>query len=284
MQSTPTVSIIIPAYNAAAFIGETIDSILNQTYSDFEIIVINDGSTDDMVQTLHQVFGMTEGGVKSFSDTRILYFYKQNEGVSIARNTGFGFSKGQYIVFFDADDVMSPDFLEKRLGALEDNKEVDFCCGMLDFFPIKKEQLGACDDIPSEILLYNQRIETCPSNYMFRRSVVERVTFHPQLASTADRFFLLQIAQFAKGIRIKEGKLRYRFNPNSMSGRLTPFYVKDNERFYQLLEDNKLIPKSLENAALLKGYYILGAMNWKIGRWLKAGKFFIKWSLVKIVY
>jgi teichuronic acid biosynthesis glycosyltransferase TuaG len=266
MQSTPTVSIIIPAYNAAAFIGETIESILKQTYSDFEVIVINDGSTDD-----------TEGGVKSFSDTRILYFYKQNQGVSIARNTGFGFSKGKYLVFFDADDVMSPDFLEKRLGALEGNKEIGFCCGILEFFPIHKEQLGACEDIPSGILLYNQRIETCPSNYMFRRSVVERVNFHPQLASTADRYFLLQIAQFATGSRVEGGNLRYRFNPNSMSGRLTPQYLEDNERFYQLLKDNKLIPNYIEKDALLKGYYILGAMNWKMGRWLKSISYLVKW-------
>lgn len=269
----PLVSIIIPAYNAAAFIRETLDSILAQTYSDFEIIVVNDGSTDD-----------TEGVVKSFSDKRIHYKFKQNEGVSITRNYGFDLSKGKYIVFFDADDLMTVDFLEKRVEALENNKDIGFCCGILEFFPIYKEQLGACDDIPREILLYNQRIETCPSNYMFRRSVIERVKFHPQLASTADRFFLLQIAQFAKGSRVEGGNLRYRFNPNSMSGRLTPFYVEDNERFYQLLEVNKLIPKCLANAARLKGYYILGAMNWKIGRWLKGVKFLIKWSWINIVH
>ena len=272
MKGIPTVSIVIPAYNTAAFIRETLGSILAQTYSDFDIIVINDGSTDG-----------TEGVVKSFSDKRIRYAFKSNEGVSIARNTGFSFSQGQYIVFFDADDVMRSDFLEKRVGALENNKAIDFCCGILEFFPIHKEQLGACDDIPSEILLYNQRIETCPSNYMFRRSVVERVKFHPQLSSTADRFFLLQVAQFAKGIRIEEGKLQYRFNPNSMSGRLTPQYVEDNERFYQLLNDNKLIPKHLEKAALLKGYYILGAMNWKISKLFKALKYFIKLLLTFVL-
>ena len=253
MQENPLVSIVIPAYNAAPFIKYTIDSILAQTYSNFEIIIINDGSTDN-----------TEGVVKNFSDARIQYFFKQNEGVSIARNTGFKYTRGSYIVFFDADDLMSFDFLEKRINALKGNKDIGFCCGNLEFFPIHKEQQGACDDIPSEILLYYSHIETCPSNYMFRRNVVEKVSFHPQLASSADRFFLLQVAQFAKGKRIVDSNLKYRFSSAGMSGTLTQRLVDDNTRFYELVQKYDLIPQGIYRKVKLKEYYILAGMNWKM--------------------
>ena len=92
----------------------------------------------------------------------------------------------------------------------------------------------------------------------------------------------MKIAQIVKGGKVEGGKLHYRFNPNSMSGRLTSQFVKDNERFYQLLKEHKIVPKSLEKVAFLKGYYILGAMNWKISKQLKAFWYLVKWSWVKI--
>jgi glycosyltransferase involved in cell wall biosynthesis len=260
------VSIIIPAYNAAAFIQETLDSILAQTYINFEVIVIDDGSRDN-----------TAGVVKQVLDKRISYKFKENEGVTIARNYGFPFSKGQYIVFFDHDDLMPPDFLEKRVEVLADNEGIGFCCGKLEFFPNYKEQFGACDDIPREILLYYQHIETCPSNYVFRRNLIEQIKFQPNLAIAADRFFLLQIAQLSKGKRIEEAKLKYRFESTNFSAQLTPRYVEDNELYYRLLETHKLIPKQIENLAKQKGYYILGAMNFKVSRPFRAFKYLVKW-------
>jgi teichuronic acid biosynthesis glycosyltransferase TuaG len=258
MQSSPTVSIIIPAYNAAAFIGETIDSILNQTYSDFEIIVINDGSTDD-----------TEGGVKFFLDKRVQYFYKKNEGVSIARNTGFGFSKGKYLVFFDADDVMSPDFLERRVKALDKNTEIGFYCGEVEHFPIKNEKpiYGACLDISREILLYQQDISTCPSNYMFRRSVLEthKIQFHPELSSPADRLFLMQVAAVTQGERVEGGHLKYRVREGSMSA-LTEKWLADNEKFYTLLKQLKLIPPKIATEVSFKKNNIFARVNWRLNR------------------
>jgi glycosyltransferase involved in cell wall biosynthesis len=265
-ESKGLVSIIIPAYNAAVFIQETLDSILAQTYKNFEIIIIDDGSKDN-----------TEGVVKQYTDKRISYKVKENEGVSIARNYGFPFSKGQYIVFFDHDDLMPIDFLEKRVEVLDDNDGIGFCCGKLEFFPKYKEQYGACEDIPREILLYYQHIETCPSNYLFRRNLVEKVKFHPNLAIAADRFFLLQIAQLSKGKRIEEAKLKYRFESTNFSAQLTPRYVEDNELYYTLLETHKLIPKQIANLAKQKGNYILGAMNFKISRPYQAFKYVVKW-------
>jgi glycosyltransferase involved in cell wall biosynthesis len=238
-ESNRLVSIVIPAYNAGQYIVETLNSILAQTYPHFEIIIINDGSTDN-----------TEGVVKKYSDTRIQYCFQENKGVSIARNNGFSKTKGAYIVFFDADDIMSPDFLEARLAVLDKDIKLDFCCGTLVFFPNHKEQLGACTDIPREVLLYQSNIETCPSNYLFRRKILEKVRFDPQLSSTADRFFLLQVGQISKGKRVEKGTLHYRFMPDSMSGQLSEKMVDDNALFYKKLIAADLIPTDFKKRSI----------------------------------
>lgn len=93
-------SIVIPLYNKANSISETLQSVLNQTYTDFEIIIVNDGSTDNSLEMVRQ-----------FKDERIRIFSKSNGGVSSARNFGIKQAKGKYIALLDADDLWKPDFL-----------------------------------------------------------------------------------------------------------------------------------------------------------------------------
>lgn len=94
-------SVIIPAYNAALYIKESIGSVLKQTFSDFEIVVVDDGSKDETGEI-----------VKTIKDDRIHYIYQPNGGVSSARNTGISNAKGEYICFLDADDFWKPNHLE----------------------------------------------------------------------------------------------------------------------------------------------------------------------------
>ena len=96
-----TFSIIIPVFNKELFVSNTLKSVLSQTFSDFEIIVVNDGSTDD-----------SEEIILTLQDERIRYFYKENEGVAVARNFGILQSKAAFICFLDADDYWYPTFLE----------------------------------------------------------------------------------------------------------------------------------------------------------------------------
>jgi len=97
----PFFSVIIPLYNKENFIEKTIQSVLQQSFQDFEIIIINDGSSD-----------RSEEKVLQFSDTRIRYFKKENQGVAIARNLGIEKASSDYICFLDADDYWYPNFLE----------------------------------------------------------------------------------------------------------------------------------------------------------------------------
>src|SRR5687768_8604160 len=107
--SVPLVSVIIPVYNGANYIAETIDSVLHQPVRDLEIIVVDDGSTDHLKEVLEQFIAKNQ----------IVYISQVNQGVSIARNHGYRKSRGQYIAFLDADDVWLNDNLETKLNKFE---------------------------------------------------------------------------------------------------------------------------------------------------------------------
>ncbi|MGI8668594.1 MAG: glycosyltransferase family 2 protein, partial [Aridibacter sp.] len=105
----PLVSVIIPAYNAEQFISQTIESVLGQTLKDFEIVVVDDGSTDE-----------TAGIAESYG-APVRCIRKTNGGVSRARNTGIEHAVGKYIAFLDADDLWEPTKLEKQVALLDAN-------------------------------------------------------------------------------------------------------------------------------------------------------------------
>lgn len=94
-------SIVIPVFNKEKFVANTLKSVLSQTFSDYEIIIVNDGSTDN-----------SEAVIKTFTDERIQYFSKENEGVAVARNFGIDKAKSDFVCFLDADDFWHPTFLE----------------------------------------------------------------------------------------------------------------------------------------------------------------------------
>jgi len=111
----PAVSIILPAYNCEKYIAKAIESVLQQTFTDFELIIINDGSTD-----------RTEEIIKSFSDPRILYQVNNtNKGLVFTLNKGIDTAKGKYIARMDGDDISLSDRFEKQFNYLRLNKEVD---------------------------------------------------------------------------------------------------------------------------------------------------------------
>ena len=116
--STPLVSIVIPTYNYGHFIRETIDSILRQTYGNYEIVIIDDGSTDNTKEVLSPYL------------ERVNYFYQENRGLSAARNQGTRLAKGELILFLDADDFLLPHMLQEQVAALQKNPDLGFViCG-----------------------------------------------------------------------------------------------------------------------------------------------------------
>lgn len=111
----PTVSIVIPTYNQGAFLSETLASIDRQSYTDYELIVIDDGSTDDTADILRQY------------PKPLTYVYQPNSGgCSEPRNRGIALAKGRYVAIFDSDDLMTPTKLQRQVAVLEANPSVDF--------------------------------------------------------------------------------------------------------------------------------------------------------------
>ena len=111
--SEPLVSVIIPTHNRGNLIGETIKSVLNQTFKNFEVIVADDGSTDD-----------TEAVVRGLGDWRVQYRWFENQGApAFPRNEGLGLARGEYIAFLDSDDLWLPEHLELCLKAMDENED-----------------------------------------------------------------------------------------------------------------------------------------------------------------
>lgn len=113
MSSNPTVSVIIPAFNQAGYLGAAIESVLEQVYQDWELIIVDDGSTDKTAEIIH-----------AYTDSRIHYIYQSNRGLPGARNTGIRSAKGELFAFLDADDFYSPQKLLIQVSHLENKPEV----------------------------------------------------------------------------------------------------------------------------------------------------------------
>lgn len=122
-EDKPLISIIMPAFNAGDFIDRAIHSVLKQTYSNWELLVVNDGSVDD---TAHLV--------GSFNDKRIIYYEQPNQGVSVSRNIGLEAMEGDFFCFLDADDILPPNSLQDRLTIFLANPEVVFVDGLVEVF------------------------------------------------------------------------------------------------------------------------------------------------------
>lgn len=274
MNKQGLVSVIIPCYNAERFVNETITSVLNQSYQLFEIIVIDDGSTDRSSEIIMQQ-----------NDPKIILLKKSNTGVSCSRNRGLDYAKGEFVLFLDADDILSPDFLEKRVHHLFTHPDHDFCFSAVIKIDENGREIeshkidGAGADLLKEILSYNLNYVTCPSNYLFRKQMLDEnsVKFNIQLSSSADRFFLIELSQFSKGGRISEGGyLLYRVHKKSMSNMLTLKLIHDNHTFQKKVLQLDYIPKKLRRIFQYKTNYIFAGSYYKLGKYFPFTLFFLK--------
>ncbi len=129
MDKIPLISVVMPVYNSEKYLEEAINSILNQTFTDFEFIILNDGSTDK-----------TEDIILSYSDSRILYIKnKTNLQIVKTLNKGIELASGKYIARMDSDDISSPERFEKLIEFMENNHEIDICSTWLETFGNRKK-------------------------------------------------------------------------------------------------------------------------------------------------
>lgn len=174
------ISIIIPIYNAENYLLRCVDSILEQSYQNLQIILVDDGSTDDSSSICDHY---------SEKDSRINVIHKRNEGVARARNCGTLHAKGAYIAFIDADDFVNKFYVETLLCVLKQENSDMVVCGMKTFYESKKKYINFSENIRKptikvytgeralEMLLYRKKITSSPWAKMIRRELVENNPF-----------------------------------------------------------------------------------------------------------
>ena len=179
------VSVIIPVYNRAKTIKKSIDSVLNQSFQDIEVVVVDDGSTDDTALI-----------VKEISDPRVRYYYQENMGACVARNHGIDVSSGELIAFQDSDDFWYPEKLQKQVDVILRNPSVDIVCcktlcKKLDGSIMKSLELHKEGIISKEVGPYGISTQTL----LVKRFVFNNIRFDPKVTRYQDLDFLLSASK-----------------------------------------------------------------------------------------
>jgi len=184
----PYVSVIIPTFNRQAMLTDALESVLKQSCSNLEVIIVDDGSTDD-----------TEQVVKKFEDKRIKYVKQANQGVSAARNHGIRLSSGEYIALLDSDDVYELDCIERKLDVVGSGSDIVLVGGGCAYFNDVKENClpvsSARDSITYEDLCIFTAYPGGACNIFARRDAVLKCGgFDEQLPASEDRDLLIKLS------------------------------------------------------------------------------------------
>jgi glycosyltransferase involved in cell wall biosynthesis len=209
---TPSlISIIIPAYNAAKTLGKTIQSVLAQTYAEFELLVIDDGSQDDTLAI-----------AQSITDPRIKVFSYPHQGHAASRNRGLDLAQGCYIAFLDADDLWTPDKLAAQYQALQQTPEAAVAYSWTNFideddqFLRRGSYTNANGNVYTKLLLINF-IEN-GSNPLIRQEALLQVgKFDESLVTSPDWDMWLRLAARFAFVCVPAPQVLYRFSPTSVS-------------------------------------------------------------------
>lgn len=268
------ISIIIPAYNAEKFILETVNSVLAQTFTDFEIIVSDDGSTDS-----------TATIISGFDDPRIKYLHSPNAGVSTARNKGAALATGDYLAFLDADDLFYLENLNKKIQFLKFHPEYDLVfsdCDVIDENGNKtgEQLIGNDEDVMTNLLSWNNTVIPGPSSILVSRKAYGQTGgFDAKFSTAADQDFFFRIAAEFRCARIAERLTAYRKHGSNMHMNIA-LMEKDHIGVYRKASQNNLFKDSrFRRKCFAKLYMILAGSWWVNGNNKSRGLYFMMRSV-----
>lgn len=224
--NTPKISVVMPVYNSEKYLREAIDSILNQTFTDFEFLIFNDGSSDGSAKV-----------IKDYKDTRIVFFdRKENLGYLVHLNEGIKIAKGEYIARMDSDDISFPRRFEKQLDFMEKNLDFGVCgtqvvtigeaSGYVSWLPVDDAEMRS-------LLLFRNSI--AHPTAMIRKSVLEkhRLLYDPEYYTAEDLKMWTEISKYSKLGNIPELLLKYRGHPAQIVQRDNTVLLGILRRFYK---------------------------------------------------
>ena len=228
----PQISVVIPVYNGERTIEETIASVLAQTFTDFELIIINDGSQDQTLEIIQQ-----------FTDPRIKLYSYSNGGLAASRNRGLAKSQGEYISFLDADDLWTKEKLASQYQALQSYPQAAVSYSGTDWIDEASNIINHASppsisgNIYGVLLLSN--ILGSGSNALIKKEALAITgNFDESLKASEDWDFLIRLAAKYEFIRVDAPQILYRQSPDSMSSKL----------HYQEQEMVKVIHKAFKQA------------------------------------
>ncbi|MGC1472776.1 MAG: glycosyltransferase family 2 protein [Psychroserpens sp.] len=215
MSQNPIVSVIVPTYNRANVISETLDSILAQSFNNWECIVVDDGSTDatDDILEMYQL-----------KDSRFRYYHRPNShlaGGNGARNFGFKQSKGIYIQWFDSDDLMVPEKLELQVAIMQ-NHDVDFVVSKTKFFNKKNNSFFNYNFEASEVNFESYAIDYIrwiTGDLLVKRSIAKKISFNENLTAGQEHNFNCKLLLVTNNLYyLSEFFTLRRYSENSIQG------------------------------------------------------------------
>jgi glycosyltransferase involved in cell wall biosynthesis len=211
----PVISVIVPVYNAEEVLHYCIDSIINQTYKEFELILVDDGSKDNSGKICDEY---------AEKDSRIKVVHKQNEGVSVARNTGITRATGKYICFVDSDDYLDEDYLEELIIAEEKYPDCDnIWCGfktVQDYNGSVTQKVVSGEDgdisfytVKDIMTLHAQWLDAMPWNKLFIRDIIikNNIEFPKDLSLGEDLIFNLKYLNYSDKKIVIVNKMLYNY-------------------------------------------------------------------------
>lgn len=226
------ISVIIPVYNGEKTIQETIVSVLKQTFFEWELIIINDGSIDSTLEI-----------VSSIKDSRIKIFSYHNAGLATSRNRGIANASGEFISFLDADDIWTPDKLELQLKALQENPLAAVAYSWTDLidessrFLRPSSHITANGDVYARLLLINF-LENGSNPLIRKQALTEVGGFDESLSAAEDWDMWLRLAACYHFVAVPSAQILYRVSTNSMSASI----------YRQTVEQIKVLEKAFVQA------------------------------------
>lgn len=208
----PLVSIVMPAYNCEKYISESVDSVLKQTYENYELIIIEDGSKDRTIDVINEILK---------KDNRIkLLKNEENKGVSYSRNNGISHSKGEWIAFLDSDDMWFEDKLEKQMNYVTENNSVEFVFTGSSFVNENSQPYSWIMEIPKKVTykeLLKQNIISC-SSVLIKKDYFTKYKMEHDYMHEDYLLWLKILKNGTNAYGINEPLLIYRVSSSSKSG------------------------------------------------------------------
>lgn len=213
------ISIIIPLYNKEKFIRSTIQSILQQDFQDFEIVIVDDGSKDNSAKI-----------IKSFTDLRIRLVQQRNQGVSAARNRGINEAQGDYIFFLDADDTLRHDALNSLVSAANEHLDAELIVASFVYRDYDGNIIDTCKNIDLGYLrdpfmsIWNKKVSFRTGNILLRKALIDNnVFFNKNLSLYEDLDWLLRLLEKARVFSIEKVVLDYNRYEGGLSSHQNSF-------------------------------------------------------------